>query len=296
MRKVIGIFIVLLVAVTSQAEETIRLFMIGNSFSENTTRYLREIAAADGCKVEVRIANIGGGSMEDHWGGVREHQRDPQKGKLYAGRSLQEMLKSEKWDVVTIQQRSATSAKLETYRPHAKNLYDFIKTNAPQAEVRMHQTWAYRADDTGYTGGYSQKDMHEAIRKNFHTIAGELGVTIIPVGEAFAKVRTYPEWMFKRDPNFDYAHPVSPNLPDESRSLNIGARWKAEKFWVDTHHASPLGEYLGSAVFFEALFGKSVVGNSFVPAGISAEDVAFFQQIAHDIMTDEKNINPQVSR
>jgi hypothetical protein len=230
--------------------------------------------------------------MDDHWRGVREHQRAPEKGKLYAGRSLEEMLKSEAWDVVTIQQRSATSAKLNTYRPYAKYLYDFIKTNAPQAEIRMHQTWAYRADDTGYTAEYSQTDMHKAIRENFHTIAGELGVLIVPVGEAFAKVLADPDWVFARDPNFDYANPVEPGLPAEPRSLNIGACWKDGNFRVDTHHASPLGEYLGSAVFFEALFGRSVVGNSYVPPGISAEDVTFFQQIAHDIVADEKNINP----
>ena len=292
MRKVICIFIAMLIAVTARAEETIRLFMVGNSFSANATKYLEEIAKADGCKVVLGIANIGGGSMDDHWRGVREHQRDPEKGKLYAGCSLEEMLKREEWDVVTIQQRSATSAKLGTYRPYAKYLYDFIKTNAPQAEIRMHQTWAYRADDVGYKDGYLQADMHKAIRENFHTIAGELGVLIVPVGEAFAKVLTDPEWAFTRDSKFDYTNPVYPGLPDELRSLNVGAQWKDGKFWVDTHHASPLGEYLGSAVFFEALFGRSVVGNSYVPAGISAEDVAFFQRIAHDIVKDIKNIKP----
>lgn len=292
MKKIICILTVMLVAVAGQAKETIRLFMVGNSFSANATKYLKEIAAADGCEVVLGIANIGGGSMEEHWRGVLQHKNNPKQGYSYGARCLEDLLKSEEWDVVTIQQRSAISAKLETYRPFAKNLYEFIKTTVPNAEVRMHQTWAYRVDDIGYKAGYTQEDMHNAIRKNFHTIAGELGVKIIPVGEAFAQVRTHPEWIFERDPNFNYDNPVFPDVPIEKPSLNVGARWKSDKFWVDTHHASPLGEYLGSAVFFEALFGKSVVGNSYVPEGISDEDVAFFQQIAHDIVADEKNINP----
>lgn len=292
MKKIICIFIVMLVAAAGQAKETIRLFMVGNSFSVNSTQYLKEIAAAAGCEVVLGIANIGGGSMEDHWRGVLQHKSNPKLGYSYGGLCLEDMLKSKEWDVVTIQQRSASSAQLYTYRPFAKNLYDFIKTTVPNAEVRMHQTWAYRADDVGYKAGYTQEDMHKAIRENFHTIASELGVKIIPVGEAFAKVRTYPQWTFKRDPKFDYTNPAEPDLPVEMPSLNVGPRWKSKKFFVDTHHASPLGEYLGSAVFFEALFGKSVVGNSYIPEGISSEDVAFFQQIAHDIVADEKNINP----
>ena len=50
---------------------------------------------------------------------------------------------------------------------------------------------------------------------------------------------------------------------------------------LDGHHANAAGEYLGAAVWFEVLLGQSVVGNAFVPNGLTAEDVAILQRIAH---------------
>ena len=106
--------------------------------------------------------------------------------------TLREMLTAEKWDYVTIQQASPKSFKIETYRPYAQNLVDYIRRHAPQAEVVFHQTWAWREDHTRM--GMDQKPrgfMYRELTKAYHTIAREVGIKrIIPVGDASNSLRS----------------------------------------------------------------------------------------------------------
>ena len=50
---------------------------------------------------------------------------------------------------------------------------------------------------------------------------------------------------------------------------------------MDGHHANLAGEYLGACVWYEVLFGESVVGNSFVPPGLDKTHAHFLQETAH---------------
>jgi hypothetical protein len=280
--------------------KTVRLFTVGNSFADNAVTYLGDIASAGGNTLIRGNATIAGGSLSNHWTAVEAFLADPNDplGKPYSGLSLSEQLASGTWDVVTIQQASDYSANMDSYRPYATNLYNYIKQYAPQAKILFHETWAYRSDSSTFPYSTSQADMHSRIRSNVQTIAGELGVRILPVGDVFNAVRTHPSWpIFTRDPNFDYASPTYPNVPtNESPELHVGFRWKnSTSQWLDTHHANLRGKYIGAAVFYEVLFGASVVGNSFVPSDatpvgytpdeITTNDVVFFQGIVHAIVS-----------
>ncbi len=290
---------------TTKAEgKVVRLLTVGNSFAGNSTRYLGEMADAAGDHVILGRADIGGASMERHWQSVQAYEADPNDpaGKPYVhdGRrvSLKEMLQLEPWDVVTIQQFSWLSHDAETYRPFARELYDYIERWRPGAEVRIHETWAYRGDQLrpGYT---DQEKQYADIRAAYHAIAGELGVRIIPVGDAFHAVRTSPAW--QRDfskLSFDSEAARYPELPDQTHSLCRGWVWQRgeqEGEWkpgLDTHHANAAGCYLGAAVFYESLFGKSVVDNAFVPDGIDPQDAQFLRRMAHETVADPQNVLP----
>ena len=50
---------------------------------------------------------------------------------------------------------------------------------------------------------------------------------------------------------------------------------------IDGHHANNAGEYLGGCVWFEILFGESVVGNAFVTPGLDKAHARFLQETAH---------------
>ena len=47
---------------------------------------------------------------------------------------------------------------------------------------------------------------------------------------------------------------------------------------MDGHHADVAGQYLGGCVFYEVLFGASVVGNAFIPPGLDAAEARYLQE------------------
>jgi hypothetical protein len=278
----------------------VRLLAIGNSFSGNATRYLRDIVSSSGtCELVFGHAMIGGCPIEKHIRLARQHEADPTapEGMPYAGPNktktgLKELLTAEKWQYVTIQQYSLFSPRIETYRPHAMDLVEYIRKYAPQAEIVFHQTWAYRADDTKtYVNGYDQTAMYQDLTKAYHTIAGEVGINrIVPVGDAFQLVAESPERAFTPDAQFDPKTAVHPTLPRELHSLHSGYAWKkvGEKhvLSLDTHHANSAGEFLGGCVWFEFFFNQDVRTIAFKPLRLTDEDAAFLKDIAHRVVRD----------
>jgi hypothetical protein len=278
-----------------------RLLTIGNSFAANATQFLDDLAEAAEKPYVLGKANLGGCSLERHWRHASAYEADPAdpEGRPYLvegePRSLAEILRDGPWDVVTLQQFSWISHDPDTYRPYAQHLHDYVRTHAPEAEVRLHQTWAYRADELR-PGFAEQSAQHAAIRNAYHAIADELGVEIIPVGDAFDRARNHPDW--HRDfasLEFDPQDARPPELPDETHSLCHGYFWARDDEtgeWalsLDTHHANAAGCYLGAAVFYESLYGESVVGNPFRPESVEAQDAAFLQRIAHETCAGEKS-------
>jgi hypothetical protein len=262
----------------------VRLLAIGNSFSGNATHDLPGIVEAAGDKLTFKTISIGGCPLQKHWANAEAFQR----GSTNATARAWEALASEKWDFVTLQQYSMDSYKAETYRPFAKQLFDYIRAKVPTAEVVFHETWAYREDDPLFKGGFTQRDMYWKLREAYETVAGELGCRIIPVGDAFQNARSDPSWkgVFP-DPSFDYKNPRPPALPDQTHSLNGGYTWlNGTTLKYDGHHANASGSYLAAAVWYEFLFGHSVVGNAFVPRNVSAADVAILQRIAHQTVAE----------
>lgn len=270
--------LVFIPAFSQEAARTIRLLLIGNSFSQNASRYLPDLAKESGIELIIGRAELGGCSLQRHWEIVEAHEADPDdpKGKQYRGKSLKMLLLEQEWDYVTIQQNSMNSTDLSTYRPYARNLYDYIKKFRPDAEVVLHQTWAYRVDSNDF-GRINEKEhtrnaeeMYKRSRANYHTIAKELGIRILPVGDAFWMINTHPRFAFKKDPTFNYEHPAQGALPVQTYSLHRGYFWKdgENKISFDSHHANEAGEFLGALVWSGVLFGESPAKLKFKPKGI----------------------------
>ncbi|MDQ3815207.1 MAG: DUF4886 domain-containing protein [Armatimonadota bacterium] len=273
---------------------TLRLFVIGNSFSQNATRYLPELAREGGHEVIIGRAEYPAASLQKHWEAVEaaEAKPDDPAGKLYGGKSLRELLSAGTWEIVTIQQGSFPSGDVESYRPYAQKLRDFIKKLQPQAELVLHQTWPYRSDAAkfaaiggGQTAG-SDREMWEKTLVAYHTIAAELGVRLIPVGDAFWRVRSDPQWAYKKDPKFDFEKPVQPNLPDQTNSLHRGYLWEDGKFILDANHASDAGCYLAGLVWYGFLFDESPEKLTFAPPSVPTPFAAHLRQVAAQTLND----------
>lgn len=276
--------------------KTVRLLTVGNSFSHNATHYLGDLAKANGDTLVLREDNIGGASFDVHLKRMAIAEKDP-KDKLCTytqGRSLKDDLTQKEWDFITIQQASIKSHDLNTYRPHAQQLADFIRKHAPRPKLLLHQTWAYRVDDPRFSvkepkpgEPKTQAEMYAGLKNAYATIAKELGVPLVPVGDAFHAADADPQWGYKVPATrFDPKTARPGELPDQTHSLHVGWIWRKQtdgkvKLVMDGHHANLAGEYLGACVWYEVLFGRSVEGNRFVPKGLDPEYAKFLQTTAH---------------
>ncbi|EPR71811.1 putative protein-signal peptide and transmembrane prediction [Cyclobacterium qasimii M12-11B] len=262
--------------------DTVRLMLVGNSFSKNATAYLQQIASEQGKHLIIGRAELGGCSLERHWRLVEEAEGDSTQG-AYKGKALRTLLLEEPWDFVSIQQNSMNSTNISTYRPYAHNMYEYIKELVPDAEVVIHQTWAYRADairfgnlkDTLHTS--TEYEMWQASRRAYHTIAAELGVRMVPVGDGFWYAGQHPRYGYEKDETVSLSNYLHPELPKQDHSLHVGYQWNNEKVLrLDSNHANAYGCYLGSLIWYSFLFGENPTETTYQP---DLADSAFIEHI-----------------
>ncbi|MBK8035664.1 MAG: DUF4886 domain-containing protein [Verrucomicrobiaceae bacterium] len=290
------LFLLLSLSALAREPKTVRLLTIGNSFSANATKYLKDLAEAGEHTLIHNSLVIGGSSFQVH----ADKTKAEGKARRYTnGKDLVANLTADTWDYVTIQQASIKSHDFGTYQPHAGFLRDLIVTHAPQAKLLIHQTWAYRVDDPRFAvkapkpgEPKTQQEMYRGLTTAYDKLAAEFGAKIIPVGDAFFQADTDAKWGFKPDPKpFDPKTAKQPELPLQTHSLHVGWAWKKSKdgkktiLSMDGHHANLAGEYLGACVWYEVLFGESPVGLSFIPKGLESEHAAFLQKTAHQAVT-----------
>ncbi|QEG00331.1 hypothetical protein Mal15_44010 [Stieleria maiorica] len=278
---------------------TVRVLTIGNSFAQNACRYLESIADSEGsCRIVIGTANIGGCTLEKHAALAEKSATDPDQkpyrgdaGKRY---SLQEYLAADQWDYVTLQQMSALSYKPESYHPYVEQLVAIIREHAPQAEILVHQTWAYRPDSPLLkSDGITQQEMYRRLAAAYDSVAEQLNSRIIPVGRAFQSARNTPgREVLVIDPEFDYDNPVHPALPKQTNSLVTGWSWRTDgdkkTLRLDFKHGNNQGCFLAGLVWYEVLTGNDATETSYRPQGVSEEDAAFFRRVAHQAVASRK--------
>jgi hypothetical protein len=281
--RLIIAFSFLIIAITGSAQkkssqQPLRLFLIGNSFSQNASKYLPEMSKQGGHQLVIGRAEIGGCPLQRHWDSVAVNLIDSNRGRAYNGRSLKQLLSDGAWDVVTIQQASVFSGDVATYSPYARNLYNFIRQIQPKAKIVFHQTWPYRSDAktfcriNGEVFAKNQEEMWTYSRAAYHRMADSLGIRLIPVGDAFWKVASDAKWGYKKDTSYNYKNPVYPQLPQQDHALNVGYFWdKNEKLGFDANHANDAGCYLAGLVWYGFLFRENPKKVGFVAPGIPAD-------------------------
>jgi hypothetical protein len=296
--------------VAAGPSKTVRLLTVGNSFSGNATRFLGDLARSAGHVLVHHQASMGGATLAQHWERAERHEKDPRDplGLYNTKRSLEQELRAEPWDFVTIQQASVRSHDLSTYRPYARQLFDYIRRHAPRAEVLVHQTWAYRRDDPRFAveaprpgEPASQEAMYRGLAAAYTAIATELGARMIPVGDAFHRADNDAAWGYRPDATFDFKTASRPALPGQAHSLHVGWQWTRQAdgryaLRMDGHHASVAGQYLGACVFYEVLFGETVVDNRFVPEGLDAGAARFLRETAHQAVARTRAAEAEAER
>ena len=231
---------------------------IGNSFSQDGTRYLHQIARAAGVPMTVINVEIGSCPLSKHHrnllSGNDEYSMELNGFATGFFVSLKEALLSRDWDAITLQQVSYLAPRYESYQPYLHELVRQIRIFAPQAKLYFHETWASAAGSYFLTekAGYpTPKAMYEAIHASCQKAAQEESLGIIPSGTVLFRL-------------------------NEEKGLPVHA---------DTLHASlGLGRYALALTWFRTLTGASVLDNPFCDFDVPVppEEAAAARQIAEE--------------
>ncbi|MBR3761255.1 MAG: DUF4886 domain-containing protein [Lachnospiraceae bacterium] len=238
-----------------------KILAIGNSFSEDGTRYLYQIAKA--AQIDMKVVNltIGGCPLRLHFANSIENNRNygMQLNGMASGFkvSIREALLSDEWDVVTIQQVSSASPRYETFQPYLNYMADYIRMHAPKAKLYLQQTWAYEegskrlCEELRYE---KAEDMLKDIQTSYQQAAKEIHADgIIPSGEVMYE-------MIKRG---------------------------VEKVHRDTFHAKlGIGRYAIGLTWYATLTGNDVMNNPFTDLveEASEEDMQIARKCVRDIV------------
>jgi len=185
-----------------------KVLSIGNSFSEDAHKWLHKLAELNGVEMETLNLCNSGCSLERHWKHIQTnaeaYSAQYNGGKATEKKSMEDALKMENWDVITIQQVSAKTGLIETYEPYLSEIVALIRKHQPNADLWLHQSWAYEIDAANheeYAKYYdnNQQKMYDCIVKTTEEVAAKISAKIIPSGKLIQAIRaTVPE--------FDYAN------------------------------------------------------------------------------------------
>jgi len=257
----------------SEKDQVIRILAIGNSFSEDAIEnHLYELAAAEGIPMQIGNLYIGGASLELHWKNASENtpsysfrqiDLDGNK-KTSPNTSLADAIQSEDWDYISFQQVSSLSGVYGSFEPYLPQLMAYVTTKATNPNVKfiIHQTWAY-AQDSDHEGfanyGGSQEQMYEALVETYRRIYEEYDLDLlVPSGTAI----------------------------QNGRNTVIGDNFTRDGYHLDL----AIGRYTAACTWFEALTGRSVVGNPYHPEGMSAKEIQIAQVAAHGAVMEPDSV------
>lgn len=245
-------------------DSVIRILAIGNSFSEDALeQYLYGLAKAGGYKVIIGNLYIGGAPLDLHLKNVQENKEAYEYRKIgldgkkerFPKTSIAKALADENWDYISLQQASPKSGLFETYSGPLPPLFDYVKGQATNPKVKFvwHQTWAYAQNSTHSGFARYDKDqmkMYQAImdasKKALKLVPFDL---LVPSGTAIQNART-----------------------------NFGDVMCRDGYHLDLN----IGRYTASCTWYEAIFKKSVIGNTYMPEKISDEQAKIAQKAAHE--------------
>ena len=263
----------------AEADKPLKVLMIGNSFSQQMPKAMPPVAKDLGLKLDICSLYIGGCPLSKHWRNVQAPTSMPygvtrtidgvaQKG--FKG-NIPAVLKGEKWDVVTIQQASHESWKSESYHPFGDDLVKYIRENAPQAKIVVHETWSYTPWDKRLAKwGIDQNEMYDKLHAAYGAFAKQYGLEVIPTGTAVQLVR-------KELPVKYAENSLGGDVVGSAKFVEADGKWTPKG---DVFHMGPDGNYLQALVWTAKLFGVDVTKCGYKPAKMSAERADFLKRMA----------------
>ncbi len=225
-----------------------KILAIGNSFSQDATAYMDNIAASCGITEHI-FANlyIPGCPLTKHAENLKTDEIEYEYqigGKKVYMTSIHEALLSDEWDIITMQQVSGDSGLYHTFHPYIDEVYAEVKRCCPNAKVLLHRTWAYEENSLhGRFADYNKdrEQMDQMIEDTYQQISKDLGgMDIIPAGNVVTMIK-------KNVPEFDLE--------------NGGVSMYRDRF----HMGLCYGRYAVACVWLRKLCNMDISDATFVP-------------------------------
>ncbi|GGW30276.1 hypothetical protein GCM10007383_14480 [Arenibacter certesii] len=253
----------------------LKILAIGNSFSMDAIEnYLHELAAAENIPMVIGNLYRGGASLEQHWKHAQNNQAAYEYRKTTENGSksntpettIETAVLDENWDYISFQQVSGNSGKYQTFLMPLPALMKYVKDRSTNSEVKyiIHQTWAYSKNSThkNFSNyGNDQEAMYSAIVNTIRKAKTNFGLDVlIPAGTAI----------------------------QNGRNTSIGDNFTRDGYHLDYE----IGRYTAACTWFEALTSINVVGNSFIPDGMTNEEADIAQRAAHAAVLNPDEVTP----
>ena len=213
-----------------------KILSIGNSFSEDAQRYLTALGHSMGLEIKCVNLCIGGCTLVRHYNNMQSGAADylvqECGSNVREGARLEEILLSDSFDVITLQEASVRSVEYRNFQPYLSELAQYIRKKCPTAKIALHETWGYESftDRIKNLGFSEHAEMFSAIERAYIMAAEDIKADyLIPSGKVMATL--YESGL---------------------------------KIHRDGFHASRgVGRYAIALTWLKTLMGVSVVGNSF---------------------------------
>jgi hypothetical protein len=250
MKKILFILSIL-TALHSNAQDTIKVLFIGNSYTyvENMPDLFRNIADSAGYKVKTQMYAPGGVSVGDISQGTQAHMNNP---------AVYENIRSDKWDYVVLQDNQGRFVLDYGHFPSSSlviqghlQIRDSVLKNNPCAKMLWFAGWGTKNGMPPY--GNTGIEMIDRITANYRFLNDTAHQIIAPIGEAWKKI-------IQSNPAYDL-------------------------FSADEMHPSLEGSFLTANVIYAAIFRDNPL-HSFASGGLSSSTANQLKQAAWQTVID----------
>ena len=307
--RIFTVAVLLLLLASPMAAKELKVLMIGNSFSICVGNNLPQIVANDpDNKLVLTSAYIGGCTFERHYNNLVKSESTPkhrpyritvwdsaaENKQISDGKgNVNELLKNNQYDIITIQQGSQKSFDFAAYEPFAGEIIKYIRKYQKNAEIVVHQTWSYRCDSKRFPKLIENQDiMYDKLKAAYGKLAEKYQFRVIPMGDAVQAYRAATPVKFA----VSTAEFVYPNLPSDAGDVVGKFAWRVDKktkqrsVGTDSHHLNKRGEYMQAVLWYMFLFNAPVEKVKFVPDYIPAAEAALLQASAAKALKDCKQV------
>ncbi len=262
----------LLISINFIYAKNIKVLVIGNSFSVDAVEnYLYELTNAGGDTIVIGNMYIGGADLKTHYDNSVSNTSSYSYRKIVNGKTvtrnnftLLAAIIDDDWDYIALQQSPGDSGKYNSYFPYLTDLITYIKLKSinPEMKIIFHTTWAF-ANDVKLTAfadyGRNQMTMYNAIiDASTRAVAISDIEFVVPAGTAI----------------------------QNGRSSSLG-----DTFCRDGYHLQlTFGRFTAACTWYEKLFGKSVLENSYIPPTMSYFQAKVARHAAHEAVSTPNSV------